>query len=509
QIKMCIVLILSVLLIHLYCFSKADAITLNGRIYPVCTYLNNQIYCYGGNQTPIVNVLIDPGFYTLNLSKIQLLDQLDWEPIKVKNDFVPEKRLQTQFAVLSKGTQLLLEGGRHEVRFDNTIVNDTIRYDALENIWKSVSNNSQLIDTDAADNGVTVNLPSSTGDRVLFFRGPKNSKNATSCSKGSSLTEYNTMSNTWSNFTLNTNIPTDAISIGSSATLDQKSGIIYFFGGAHVDSSCNNNVYLNFTAGYTFDTKNGIWSQNNYTSNDGRFPSPRAQFTTVLAPNSRHIILYGGQNDNEVVSDYLYTLNLDNNTWTHVNLNATGQILTRAYHSAVLVNTTLFILFGYQTKGALAAGSIALDVSDVTNIQLLSQYPPSIENTTMPQQPSTTSQPSLPPKSLSAGAKAGVAIGVIIGTAAIFGVVFLLYHKRAKRLTQSAYQAQKKVDIKDPDALDWDKIENEHLELKRPPALNQPRPTSSLVRLTPDADPNSTYTIHKAEDISQTPDARL
>lgn len=114
---------------------------------------------------------------------------------------------------------------------------------------------------------------------------------------------------------MNINIPTNAISIGSSATLDQKSGIVYFFGGARVDSSCNNNVYLNFTTGTTFNTKNGIWSQNNYTSNDGRFPSPRAQFTTVLgtnsdflvnsiynsliAPNSRHIILYGGQNDNE------------------------------------------------------------------------------------------------------------------------------------------------------------------------------------------------------------------
>ncbi|CAO3691803.1 hypothetical protein G6F70_004812 [Rhizopus microsporus] len=506
---MCIVLILRVLFIHLCCFSKVDAITLPGRIYPVCAYLKNQIYCYGGNQTPIINVLIDPELYTLNLSKTQLLDQLDWEPVKVKNDFVPEKRLQTQFAVLSKGTQLLLEGGRHEVRFDNTIVNDTIIYDALENIWKPVSNNSQLIDTDAADNGVTVNLPLSTGDRVLFFRGPKNSKNATSCSEGSSLTEYSTISNTWSNFTLNINIPTNAISIGSSATLDQKSGIVYFFGGARVDSSCNNNVYLNFTTGTTFNTKNGIWSQNNYTSNDGRFPSPRAQFTTVLAPNSRHIILYGGQNDNEVVSDYLYTLNLDNNTWTHVNLNATGQVLTRAYHSAVLVNTTLFILFGYQTKGALAAGSIALDVSDVTNIQLLNQYPPSIENTTTQQQPSTTLQSPMPPKTLSAGAKAGIAIGAIIGAAIIFGVAFLLYRKRAKRLAQSAYQAQKEEDIKDPDALDWDKIENEHIELKRPPALNQLKTNSSLVRLTPDADPNSTYSIHKAEDISQTPDARL
>ncbi|PHZ15230.1 uncharacterized protein RHIMIDRAFT_86148 [Rhizopus microsporus ATCC 52813] len=333
------------------------------------------------------------------------------------------------------------------------------------------------------------------------------------------------MSNTWGNFTLNTNIPTDAISIGSSATLDQKSGIVYFFGGTHVDSSCNNNVYLNFTAGYTLDTKNGIWSQNNYTSSNGKFPSPRAQFTTVLgtnsdflvnsiynsliAPNSRHIILYGGQNDNEVVSDYLYTLNLDNNTWTHVNLDTTGQVLTRSYHSAVLVNTTLFILFGYQTKGSLAAGSIALDVSDVTNIQLLNQYPPCIENITTQQQPSTTPQPLLPPKSLTVGAKAGIAIGVIIGTTVIFGVCFLLYRKRAKRLDQSAYQAQKEEDTKDPDALDWDKIENEHLELKRPPALNQPRPTSSLVRFTPDADLNSTYTIHKAEDISQTPDARL
>ena len=79
------------------------------------------------------------------------------------------------------------------------------------------------------------------------------------------------------------------------------------------------------------------------------------------------------------------------------------------------MNTTLFILFGYQTKGALAAGSIALDVSDVTNIQLLNQYPPSIENTTTQQQPSTTLQSPMPPKTLSAGAKAGIAIGAIIG----------------------------------------------------------------------------------------------
>jgi N-acetylneuraminic acid mutarotase len=116
----------------------------------VCAYLNNQIYCYGGNQAPTVSLFIDPGLYALNLSKTQQLDQLDWEPIKVKNDFVPEERLQTQYAVISKGTQLLLEGGRNEVRYTTAIVNDTIIYDALENTWKSVPSSSQLIDTDAA-----------------------------------------------------------------------------------------------------------------------------------------------------------------------------------------------------------------------------------------------------------------------------------------------------------------------------------------------------------------------
>ncbi|CAO3691524.1 unnamed protein product [Rhizopus microsporus] len=470
----------------------------------VCAYLNSQVYCYGGNQTPNSQPHTDTTLYALNLNKTQQLDQLDWEPVKVKNEFDPEERLQPQFTVLSNGNQLLIEGGG--------LTNNTIIYDARENTWQSIPNNSQIVNTDTGGNGVTVNLPLPTGDTVLFFRGVVDG-NPLGCFVYSYLIAYNVTSMTYGNFTAKMNTPTCVIKEGASATLVPKSGILYFFGGKNTGSYSVIGAYSDFTTGTTFDTKSGIWSQSNYTSNNGQFPSPRIQLTTILAPNSRHIILYGGQNDNGVVSDYLYTLNLDNNTWTHVNLNATGQVLTRAFHSAVLVNTTLFILFGYQTNGILAPGSIALNVSDVANIQLLNQYSPNIANITIEQQPgaSATTTPGsiLPSKSLFAGAKAGIAIGVIIGAAAIFGVAFLLYRKRAKRLAQSAYQAQKEEDIKDPDALDWDKIENEHLELKRPPALNQLKTNSSLLRLTPDADPNSTYSIHKAEDISQTPDARL
>lgn len=107
----------------------------------VCAYLNSQIYCYGGNTTPNNQPHIDMMLYTLNPNKAQRLDQLDWEPVKVKNDFVPEERPQPQFAVLSDGNQLLLEGGGS--------TNDTIIYDARENTWQSIPNNLQIISTNS------------------------------------------------------------------------------------------------------------------------------------------------------------------------------------------------------------------------------------------------------------------------------------------------------------------------------------------------------------------------
>lgn len=77
------------------------------------------------------------------------------------------------------------------------------------------------------------------------------------------------------------NTPTCAIKEGASAILDSKTNIIYFFGGKNIGKHSQPG-YSSFTAGYAFDTKNGIWSQNNYTSSDGQFPSPRIHFTTVL-----------------------------------------------------------------------------------------------------------------------------------------------------------------------------------------------------------------------------------
>ena len=91
---------------------------------------------------------------------------------------------------------------------------------------------------------------------------------------------------------------------------------------------------------------------------------------------------------------------------------------------AVLVNNTLFILSGEIIEG-LATNILAIDVTDVSNMQIASSYPynlatansTSASNTTGTTNSTGTTNDTtlLLPPSLSPGAKAGIAIGVIIG----------------------------------------------------------------------------------------------
>lgn len=83
----------------------------------------------------------------------------------------------------------------------------------------------------------------------------------------------------------------------------------------------------------------------------------------------------------------------------------------------------------------------------------------------------------------------------------------MIYRKRI--------QSSKPVDgedmmLKEGGNVDWDKIENQYFELKTPPALKHLAPESiaSQARSTPDVDRDSTYTVQRKEEISQTPDVR-
>lgn len=166
------------------------------------------------------------------------------------------------------------------------------------------------------------------------------------------------------------------------AILDPISGIVYFLGGSFYNHSTpieQRNVSLGFA--YTFDTKIGNWSQQVF---GGDRPSQR--YSHTLVPNSHDILLYGGSKDNLVASsDFCYTLNLDSNTWTrqgnvivpsalsgprfshsskftrsnHTSDNTLTLHFIIPYSIAVLINTTLYVLFGRNVDTVKVSGSEA------------------------------------------------------------------------------------------------------------------------------------------------------
>ncbi|RCH94795.1 hypothetical protein CU097_013392 [Rhizopus azygosporus] len=425
----------------------------------------------------------------------------NWQYVLSTNAFEAEIRGFCQIATLPNGYQIILQGG-----IDQGMFNDTILFDVSQKTWQRLtpyipSNGKKIW------GGTATNIPSVTMDTIGFFGGttgfffsktdsvPK----VTGPPGFANLTVFNTTSKTWSYFIPQNNVPS-AIPIFHTATLDPRSGIIYYLGGEIIGTTEPSISQISW--GYTFNTANGDWNTRNYTVLNGNFPSGRVYHTSTMAPNSQHIILFGGADStNRVVSDYLFTLDLQTNTWVQVRLNS-ALSLPRFGHSAVLVNNTLFILSGEVVEG-LAINILAIDVTDVSNIYLASSYPYTHATTNPTSVPSSISasnvtgttnstdtlNDTIPSRSssLSPGAKAGIAIGVIIGP-----------------------EDGEDTVLKEGDNVDWDKIENQYFELKTPPMHKYLAPESlvSQVRVTPDAALDSTYTVQRKENISQTPDVR-
>ncbi|KAG1234117.1 hypothetical protein G6F67_003792 [Rhizopus microsporus] len=260
--------------------------------------------------------------------------------------------------------------------------NDTILFDVSRKTWQRLtpyipSNGKKIW------GGTATNIPSATMDTIGFFGGTTgfffsktDSVPKVTGSPGFvNLTVFNTTSKTWSYFIPQNNVPS-AIPIFHTATLDPRSGIIYYLGGEIIGTTEPSISQISW--GYTFNTANGDWNTRYYTAPNGNFPSGRVYHTSTMAPNSQHIILFGGADSankgiclsnpekvtdvfcfKPVVSDYLFTLDLQTSTWVQVRLNS-ALSLPRFGHSAVLVNNTLFILSGEVVEG-LAINILAID----------------------------------------------------------------------------------------------------------------------------------------------------
>ncbi|CEG79915.1 hypothetical protein RMATCC62417_14322 [Rhizopus microsporus] len=511
-----------------WCYVSVATVTatpLSDRLFPACVYLNRKIYCYGGYQE---GTFAGSVVYALSLDSsnpVSIKDMnVNWTEVPIKNSFDPEARQKPQFVALSDNKRFVINGGSH---FGSTpIRNHSIVFDVQNNTWQKLPDFPG--ENNTRSEGTAVSIPSAIDDTIVLFGGKLLKRNSVvemtiPCVNS---TIYNISSRTWAYLKPQLNIPIASTPIGQSTTFNPKSGIIYYFGGKtcsvyNIDVFFGfpfNNDYKNCTLssltwGYIFDTKKAIWDRNNYTASTGsRFPSKRQHLTTVLASDFQHIIMYGGENDKQAVSDFMYTLDLNNNTWTQVKVETNGSGLTRAAHSAVLVNTTLFILFGKDNSNTYAATMLAYNVTDLLNIRLIDYYYSDTisTNATLDQpSPLTSSAPNSEIEPLSAGAKAGIAVGSIVGAVAIFSMLFLIYHKNPMKYMQPSVQDPDEQVMDEINGLDWNNIERQYFELDAPStttvAESLYRNSTDQQVLSPNASTNSTYTILKTTEISQIP----
>ncbi len=93
--------------------------------------------------------------------------------------------------------------------------------------------------------------------------------------------------------------------------------------------------------------------------------------------------------------------------------------MTNMITIAVLVNTTLFILFGKDINGSPSPNLLTFDISNIANIQYTTTYPfispDSSSGNSSGSSGITPNMGNFQSNGLSGGAKAGIAIGVVAG----------------------------------------------------------------------------------------------
>lgn len=164
-----------------------------------CGYVNEKIYCYGGDLSNEFNTLIgDNGLYSLDINQYYGKDSntlnSKWNVITSSNSFEVETRRTPEFAVLADGKSFLLVGGLNLGNTGNSnrvFANQTILYNAVQNTWEKLPDYSepnrperQMYKVDDEGRyriltwlfypsyfGSATNLPSDTHDTIGFYGG--------------------------------------------------------------------------------------------------------------------------------------------------------------------------------------------------------------------------------------------------------------------------------------------------------------------------------------------------
>ncbi|KAG1454929.1 hypothetical protein G6F55_007348 [Rhizopus delemar] len=243
-----------------------------------------------------------------------------WVQISTINPFVTEQRVNPQFAVLSDKKRFIINGGRRNMNglLANT-VNETIMYNSVGNTWQRLPSYLPWDNTQVAF-ATAVDFQAETGEAIGFFGG-KDVKGL-SCNAFTNFTIFNLSSQEWNYFSPQKNLLQNFYISEHTATLNPKSGKIYYLGGQRYSKiSCSESTDNGFNTSYVFDTKKGVWDMEVLK---GQIPDYRTDATATLGNDDMVALNVSDIKNIKQIDAYPYPLPVISNNSSSTTSNSTN-----------------------------------------------------------------------------------------------------------------------------------------------------------------------------------------
>ncbi|KAI8144499.1 hypothetical protein BJV82DRAFT_607552 [Fennellomyces sp. T-0311] len=415
----------SILFATAFCL-RASAVSLEGRFNGECTLLGRKIYYLGGAVAggDISQATPSNALYYLDILNSFSVSQAStqWQAAPNMGGSSAEQAYNFAMVVLPGESAIMVYGGEGGNR---DMESPAMMYYAKDEVWREYPNPLPSLKQMAMGT-----LSRGDGNKAYFFGGRSVITVDPVFPPFDRLMHiYDVSAGSWSDGAA---LPEGfGVRFGAARTLTGGGKEIVYIGGmtATYDATAitRDNIPVPFTDILIYNTVENTWRQENAT---GNVPSPRISHTVAAKPNSRQIIMYGGQTNQTsgaIQGNYCYVLNTDSWTWEKKNPIGVGPGPLYG-HSTVFPDgsSLLFVLFGVNSTGL---ASESFGVLNTETWSWSSNYQSSYSGSDIPEEE--------PDDGLSTGALAGIVVGCVVGVGIIVGVlVFLCIRKRRNKKQQ-------------------------------------------------------------------------
>ncbi|CAO3582097.1 unnamed protein product [Absidia cylindrospora] len=393
------------------------AYAISGRVLQGCTSLGSNIYCYGGYLSAAGGVFtnISQTHITTDMSKINLSTASatpTWNIVPAAGASL-EPRAALEITALDDTRYMILGGGHN-----TNLSTPGAIFDTGSNSWTALPEPPFYMSEGA--------MVASDANTVWAYGGKLNSTPNYTPSNLLKL-DLSAAPGTWTILPAGQGSPPIS-RYGYDLVL--RNGMIYFFGG-FLDLA-ELNLQPNIVPLFNVTFYNTVTDQWGTIQSTGDKISPRKDHTATLIEGTNKVLIYGGTNIANLqalpLSDYSFIYDLDQHTYTQINLDAGGGAGPRMGHSAISYKQNIFILFGYDGSGNILGDTHVLDVSNPNT----PVWAGASQNNNTGPNPGNSTDPSTIGSStgLGSGAIAGIVVGVVAALAIAGALAFIFFRKR-------------------------------------------------------------------------------